>query len=275
LEKQKTYDEFAINVVVVDNDPLKSAKPVFEKVIKNYKLELTYYHEAERSISLARNKCIRQANGNYIAFIDDDEFPCDTWLQQLLQSITKNSADGILGPVEPFFDEETPKWLQKSDLLNRDSLSTGDLIRNSRYTRTGNVLFRTEIFNDMDAPFDPKYGKIGGGDVEFFERMLKQNKKFIWCNEAVVYEHIEAKRRKKSYYIKRALTRGLTNSMKYSFFNMGTLKSLVAIPVYLSFIPFTFFLGQHILIKYTVKLCDHLGKILGYFGLKIVKERPY
>jgi glycosyltransferase involved in cell wall biosynthesis len=275
LEKQNTNGEFEFEVVVVDNDPMQSGKPVFQRIKNESKLSISYYHEPERSISLARNKCITLANGNFIAFIDDDEFPSEKWLQLLFYTMIRESADGVLGPVEPFYDNETPKWLKKSNLLNRDRLKTGEIIRHPKYTRTGNVIFKRDIFDDIKVPFDPKYGKIGGGDVEFFERMLVRKKRFAWCNEAVVYEHIEAKRRKRAYYIKRAFTRGLTNSMKYPFLSIGTLKSLVAIPFYLLVVPFSFFLGQHTLIKYAVKICDHIGKILGYLRVKIVKERPY
>ena len=275
LENQITEESLRFNVVVVDNDPEVSAKYVIEQIKNKIQLSLEYYQEPERSISLARNKCIREADGKYIAFIDDDEFPEDTWLQQLFNAIENYSADGVLGPVEPYFDEKIPVWLKKSDLLKRSRFHTGYQIKNSKYTRTGNVIFKRNIFNGLRVPFDPKYGKAGGGDVEFFHRMLECGKKFIWCDEAIVYENIEEKRRGKKYYLERAFTRGLKTSMIFPFFSISTLKSLIAIPAYICIVPFTVFLGQHVFMKYSVKLCDHLGKILAYLGVKIVKERPY
>ncbi len=275
LEGQITEEFLRFNVVIVDNDPEISAKDIVTQIIDKTKLSLKYYHEPDRGISSARNKSIKEADGKYIVFIDDDEFPDNTWLQQLFNAIEKYSADGVLGPVEPYYDEKTPEWLSNSDLLKRSRFHTGYLIKNSRYTRTGNVIFNRNIFKNMKAPFDPKYGKIGGGDVEFFQRMLKRDKTFVWCDEAIVYEFIEEKRRTKMYYIKRAFTRGLTNSMKSPFFSIGTFKSLAAIPIYTLIAPVSVLFGQHISIKYSVKLCDHLGKILGYLGVKIVKERPY
>lgn len=275
LEKQITDGLIRFTVVIVDNDPDKSAETTVKKIKNESQLNIEFYRVPERSISLARNKCITEADGKYIVFIDDDEFPTKIWLQQLLDTIVNYAADGVLGPVEPFYDEEIPDWLRKSNLLKRDRFHTGYIIRNSKYTRTGNVIFNRNIFNNMEAPFDPKYGRIGGGDVEFFQRMIERGKKFVWCEEAVVYENIEPKRRKKIYYIKRAFTRGVTNSMKFSFFSIGTFKSLAAIPIYTGILPILLLFGQHIFIRYSVKLCDHLGKILGYFGVKIVKERPY
>lgn len=275
FEKLSIPEPLEFEVVFVDNDPMRSAETTVTEIQKKSKLNIVYSHESERSISHARNKSIQEARGTYIAFIDDDEFPTESWLKELYTAIEKYDVDGVLGPVEPFYDENAPTWLKKSGLLNRERLETGHSITNSRYTRTGNVIFRSDIFDNMATPFDPKFGIIGGGDVEFFERMLAVGKKFVWCDDAVVYEHIEDKRRNKLYYIKRAFTRGLTNSIKYSFFSFGTIKSIVAIPIYCAILPVAALFGQHHAIKYSVKLCDHLGKILGYLKVKVVKERPY
>jgi glycosyltransferase involved in cell wall biosynthesis len=275
LEKQFIPEKFDFEVIFVDNDPFKHAEATVAELQKKSKLKIIYAHESRRSISHARNRSIKEANGAFIVFIDDDEFPTDTWLMELHSAIVKYDADGVLGPVEAYYDEASPIWLKKSGLLNRERFATGNKIINPKYTRTGNVIFKRDIFDNLEAPFDPKYGIIGGGDVEFFERMLAINKKFVWCDSAIVYELIEEKRRKKLYYIKRAFTRGLTNSIKYSFFRFGTLKSIFAIPIYIVILPFASLFGQHYYIKYSVKLCDHLGKILGYLRVKIVKERPY
>lgn len=275
LEKLAMPESLKFEVVFVDNAPERHAEAIISQLQKKSKINIIYAHESKRSISHARNRSIKEANGAYIAFIDDDEFPTESWLKELYSTLIKYDMDGVLGPVEAYYDEDSPKWLKKSGLLNRERFSTGYRIINSKYTRTGNVLFKRDIFDNMETPFDPKYGIIGGGDVEFFERMLAIGKKFVWCDDAVVYEHIEKQRRNKRYYIKRAFTRGLANSVKYSLFSLGTIKSIVAIPLYILILPFTTLFGQHNSVKFSVKLCDHLGKILGYLKIRVVKERPY
>jgi glycosyltransferase involved in cell wall biosynthesis len=275
LSNQTTDNQFKFEVVIVDNDPSKSGEPIFREFKSNSTLDVFYDFEPERSISLARNRSIKNAKGDYIAFIDDDEFPKNDWLLQMLKCLKHNDVDGVLGPVNPYIDENVPKWLEKSGLIHRRRFETGYILKNSSHTRTGNVLLKSALVKNEETPFDPKYGKIGGGDVDFFHRMMKRNKVFIWCDDAIVYEFISPDRREKKYYLKRSFTRGVTNSWKVSFLSTSTLKSFIAIPSYALIIPFCAVLGQHLLMKYTVKFCDHFGKLIGYAGIKLVKERPY
>ena len=65
--------------------------------------------------------------------------------------LTSAHADGVLGPVKPHFDGEAPAWLVKSGLLERSGLTTGEIISDCMYTRTGNVLIRKSVFTDTGA----------------------------------------------------------------------------------------------------------------------------
>ena len=66
---------YDFEIIVVDNDKLGSAKEVVESFAKGVKQQVTYLIESEQNISLARNKAVAAANGELIAFIDDDETP--------------------------------------------------------------------------------------------------------------------------------------------------------------------------------------------------------
>ena len=76
LEKQET-DGFTFSVVVADNDEGRSAEPVVLEFSAQSAIPVTYCMESEQNISLARNRAIANASGDFIAFIDDDEFPAN------------------------------------------------------------------------------------------------------------------------------------------------------------------------------------------------------
>lgn len=275
LETLRTDDFFTYSAVIVDNDPDGSAEPVIASLQETIRLRTDYHHEPRRSISYARNRCVQEATGEYLAFIDDDEFPEEDWLFRMFLALKDYHAAGVLGPVRPFFEMGTPKWLPPSGLLDRKSFRTGQIIPSAKDTRTGNVLFFRHLFEAPDAQFDPKYGLSGGGDAEFFGRMMAKGMIFIWCNEGVVYEHVPPERQSLVYYLKRAFTRGMTEGWHYSFSSPNTLRSFVAVPLYILVLPIFLILGQHLFIRYLVKCCDHLGKILQYFGVQLVSVRPY
>jgi len=275
LQDQVTENLFTYSAIVIDNDVSQSGRNIITDWEKKSKIRMDYYCEPEQNIALARNKAVENAKGNFIAFIDDDECPNDNWLINLFRTQNQYQVTGVLGPVKPYFETEPPKWIIKGRICERPSFVTGTIIKDLRIMRTGNVLLDRSIFKNGKNLFDQQYGKTGGEDIDFFHRMLKQGFRFIWCNEACVYENVPPERFEKSYYLKRALMRGVVNSKRITLFSTSTLKSLVASLFYTMFLPLFFLLGQHIFMKYLIKDCDHIGKLLGLCGIYLIRERPF
>ncbi len=274
LQNQITNQLFTYSIVVVDNDHTQSAKSIVASSIEESLIDIEYYSEPEQNIALARNKAVDNAKGNFIAFIDDDEFPTPAWLLNLYNAYNDFNADGILGPVMPHFVEGVPNWIIKGKFCERLSHETG-VVLHWGHTRTGNVLFSKNIFLDKNNRFASEFGRTGGEDVDFFKRMLKKGKSFVWCNEAPVYEKVPPERLKRAYFLKRALLRGSVNSRNESLSISHILKSVIAFSVYTLALPFFFLIGQHLFMKYLIKDCDHVGLLLGVCGINIVKERNF
>lgn len=262
-------------MVVVDNDKNGSARPAVESFRGRSSMDVRYFVEPEQNISLARNRAVAEATGKYLAFIDDDEFPEETWLHNLYATCIRCRADCVLGPVEPRFETVPPGWLVKGKLCERDHFETGTPIRSPHYTRTGNVLILRELCTRRKGPFDPGRGRSGGEDHEFFEWMLEEGHSVFWCNEAAVWESVPPERMKRSYFLNRALLRGSLHAKEGRVLSLDTAKSLVAVGLYGAALPFLSVIGQHLLMKYLVKSCDHLGKLLGLCGIELVTERTF
>jgi glycosyltransferase involved in cell wall biosynthesis len=272
LQDQKTDELFNYSVVVVDNDHTQSAKSTVFEVQKKSSIAIEYYVEPQQNISLARNKAVQNANADFVAFIDDDEFPVDNWLLNLFKTLNDFNASGVLGPVKPYFETAPPQWIIKGKLFERPSHKTG-LALNWRDTRTGNVLFRKSIFNESDNFFYPEFGRTGGGDRDFFRRMIEKGKTFVWCDEALVYETVLLQRFKRTYFIKLALLRGKVSLTYPSFKPLDISKSIIAFLIYSLALPFLFLLGHHLFMKYLIKDSHHIGKLIAACGIDIINER--
>ena len=271
LQAQQTNGRFDYSVVVADNDPAESARPLVAEVAEASGLPIAYCVEPVKNIALVRNRAISAATGNWIAFIDDDEFPVPEWLRCLYQACLDHHAQGVLGPVRPHFDEAPPAWVPKCGLFDRPEHATG-FVMSWRESRTGNVLFRREILPADEAPFSLEYPN-GGEDQDFFRRMMDRGHRFVWCNEAVAYETVPPIRWDKKVMMRRALLRG-KNTLRHSRgFPWGVLKSALIAPIYALLLPFLAIAGTHLFMRYLIKLCDHLGKILAAIGLNRVHER--
>jgi succinoglycan biosynthesis protein ExoM len=271
LTQQETDGIFTYSIVVADNDGARSAKPLVSEFAATTKIPVRYCVQPEQNISLTRNVAIENSTGNFIAFIDDDEFPIKRWLVTLLKACNKYDVDGVLGPVKCHFDEQAPQWVIKGKFYERPTYPTGFVI-DWRKGRTGNVLLKRRILDGIDQPFSREFHR--SGDQDFFRRMIEKGHKFIWCDEAQAFEVVPPTRWTRSFMLKRALLRGTINmqhptSAKFA----GVAKSAVAVPVYAVALPFALLLGQHRFMNILVRMFDHLGKLLTFVGLKPVKSQ--
>ena len=139
--------------------------------------------------------------------------------------------------------------------------------------RTGNVLLKSAIVQNLHPIFSPEFG-TGGSDLDFFRRMIAAGHKFVWCNEAVVYEHVPPSRWDRGNLLRRALLRGQNAARHNENRNVSSIsKSIAAVIIYGAALPVLQVRGHHFFMKYLVKLCDHAGKLLAVCGLKPIKQR--
>jgi glycosyltransferase involved in cell wall biosynthesis len=271
LENQKTDNLFNYSVVIVDNDNAQSAKLPVAQFEQHSEFSIDYFVQPEQNIALTRNKTIENSHGDFIGFIDDDEFPVDNWLLEHFKAIHKYNADGMLGPVLPDYEHTPPGWVLKGRFFVRPSLKSGVILRWNE-TRTGNALLKRNLFKGSSQWFDPLYGS-GGEDQEFFRNEIDKGHVFVWNNEAPVYETVPPVRWKRTFMIKKALLRGQVVYETHSNRVYEISKSLLAILVYTLSMPFSLLCGYHLFMTCLIKNCDHIGKILAAFGIKIVKQK--
>lgn len=266
---QETNGLFTYSIVVADNDHLRSAEPVVASFGKSSPISIKYCVEPQQNIALARNKAIGNATGDFIAFIDDDEFPTPGWLVTLFTTCNAYGVDGVLGPVKPHFDQEPPRWVVDGKFYDRLSYPTGFVI-DGKKGRTGNVLLKKQIFAGLELPFRPEF--LTGEDQDFFRRMIEKRYVFIWCDEAVAYEVVPPVRWKRGFMLKRALLRGANSLLHPTFRSIDVVKSLIAVPAYTAALPLALVLGQGKFMTYSVKLFDHLGRLLALLGIRSVRK---
>lgn len=269
LVQQQTDGGLIFSIVVADNDKEQSAEQVVKDFHAVNDIKIVYCVEPEQNIALARNKAIENAVGDYIAFIDDDEMPAKDWLLAMLKTLVDHKADGVLGPVRPFFDIKPSDWIINGGFCERPEYPTG-LELNWRQSRTGNVVFRRAILGSLTIPFQAEFGN-GGEDQDFFKRLIEDGHKFVWCNEAPVYEVVPPERCTRKYMLKRALLRGQNEKLLLNWRSIS--KSMIAVPLYLLILSVVWLKGEHEFMKYSIRLFDHLGKLLVAVGINPVKGR--
>jgi succinoglycan biosynthesis protein ExoM len=263
LRALETEDLFDYSIVVVDNDHDETARATVCDFARTAPVKVVYGVEPEQNISLARNKALELAAGDFVAWIDDDEFPEPNWLLNFYKTLDQSNSDGALGPVEPVFESTPPSWILKGKFFEkRRCRITGSKLKWNQ-TSTANALVRRDLFKELTEPFRRQFTS-GCEDVDFFKRMMEYGHSFLWCNEAVVHEIIPETRCRRLYLFRRALLRGQNN--RHFADVESVVKSLIALPLYLMMLPFLFVMGQHFFMRYLIKVGDHAGNLLGCAG---------
>jgi len=272
---QDTDPDFTWELVVVDNDELRSARTLVQDLRASGKGKIIYDYEPIKNIALARNRTVRNASGDLIAFIDDDEFPAKDWLRTMYRCMLENEAEGVLGPVLPDFPAGTPEWLPKSGLCDRPRNITGSPLR-AKDLRTGNALLDAKVFREDQRWFDPPLGITGGSDGVFLWRQIQKGRRFVWCDEGLVFETVPEERWPAEFYLRRKFRIGsAAGGMYRSKGNVkAVLKSVLQLFGYSVALPFTAFAGQHVWMRILTRIWFHAGCLLSFFGLTHVPNKP-
>lgn len=276
---QRTEGLFTLSIAVVDNDEAGSARTVIERLGGAFTVPICYAIEPTRNFALVRNRAVSLASADFMAFVDDDEIPQEDWLLRMLATLRESNADAVLGPVRPYFERTPPSWIARSRVCERRTYPTGTALHWDQ-TRTGNVLLRSSVITEGNIRFDPAYGS-GGEDVDFFRRAALGGMRFVWCEEAPVYELVPESRLRRSYHLKRALLQGRV-SFGYSTEGLSlaekagvAMKALTAVVIYTAALPVLFLLGDHLGMKYLIKDCHHISRLWAMLGFSRAVERKF
>ena len=269
LEKQITENTFTFSVVIVDNDKLRSAEKTVKEIEKSALFPITYLCEPEQNIAIARNMALENSDGQFIAFIDDDEYPVPRWLWYLHSACVEHGVDGALGPVLPHFGESAPKWIREGNVFERRAFRTGTMVHWD-YMRSGNVMFGKHVFENPTHRFRREYGRSGGEDGDFFRRVCENGVRFVWSQDAAVYEAVTPERCLVSYHLRRAIRIGGLNgefARRVLFAGAKRLPKNAALLLgSLLAMPVSLFLKKHIRVRVLVKFVYEAGWTMGLLG---------
>lgn len=100
----QTYADFEF--VIVDNGSSDASGAIADKYARSDS-RIRVIHRDRGSIGAGRNTALDAANGEYIAFIDDDDWAEPDFLEFLLKLLEENDADiSICGAAGKAFDEK-------------------------------------------------------------------------------------------------------------------------------------------------------------------------
>ena len=254
----KTEGRFTLSLAIADNDVEGSARSVVEAFRRDHALQVKYGIELRHGIAYCRNAVVAMADGDYLAFVDDDEYVVSNWLLHLFTACRSFAVDGVLGPVKNTFDHSPPRWLQRCDLLERSIQPTGASVVWTE-ARTGNVLLRAVVAKSESEPFRVVFSR--GEDQDFFRRKIDAGFQFCWSAEALAWEVVPSERWTRRYYLRRAVENGRISKLLSPCSAGSIAKSILALLVYAGMLPLRVVQGEHRVMDLLIRACFHLGRL--------------
>ena len=146
----QTYQDFEI-IVVDDNNPGTDERTELEKKMRKFeKNPKIHYiqHDKNRNGAVARNTGIKNAKGDYIAFLDDDDFYIQDRLETLYKVLEQNKqydaaySDTVIinakGEIVEIVEAKEYGDISKKMLLKETTIGTGS-----------NLFFRAKALKDI------------------------------------------------------------------------------------------------------------------------------
>jgi succinoglycan biosynthesis protein ExoM len=205
LSVQEGCDALKIRVVVADNAVNPGARALVDAMARELTLDLTYVHAPANNISIARNACLDAGEGEWLAFLDDDEIASPEWLSGLMTEAKNGPWDAVLGPVQAVYSPSAPDWVRAGSfhstrpVIVRGQIETG---------YTGNVLIRRAAIEGLK--FRTELGRSGGEDEDFFNRLREKGGRIGFAPAAVAYETVPPSRATLRWLLRRSFRAGQT-----------------------------------------------------------------
>jgi GT2 family glycosyltransferase len=184
-----------LEIIVVDDGSIPPVKLDF----RSDRLRLIRLDQ-EIGVSSARNFGVKTAQGDYIAFMDDDAIADYQWLKKIRMGF--ETAQIVGGQIKPLFIVPPPDWWTQEDF----GVCAGVGNISSKDFHGCNMAVKADVFATVGF-FNPNLGRKNGKllsleENDFFERSKQKGFIFEFVEAAVVTHKVPAKRMTFNYILR-------------------------------------------------------------------------
>jgi GT2 family glycosyltransferase len=187
-----------VQVLVIDNAPSDDRAA---RIVAGYR-SVIYIREPKPGLDFARNRALREASADLVAFLDDDVVVDCCWLEGLCEAAAENpDAGAFTGPVLPL-ELETRAQILFEQIggfgRNFDRVRFGSLLPDTPTYPCGagmfgagcNMVFRRRVLLELggfDDALDSGAPLPGGGDLDMFYRVVRAGYPLVREPKLLVY----------------------------------------------------------------------------------------
>ncbi len=177
--KKINYPTSKYEIIVSDNGSSDNTL----RIVEQYKVKVVFETSVQSSYA-ARNKGIKEAKGELVAFTDADCSVSENWLRGLVKYADDKSFGCFAGEIEAYKPITlVEKFSERIGLLSQKGAISG--YQYLPYAQTANAAYRKDVLDKIGG-FNPDF--ISGGDGDIAWRMQKElGLKIKFIPEATVF----------------------------------------------------------------------------------------
>ena len=165
-----------IEIIIVNDGSLDRSEEIIEKYVKDNPTKIKYYEKKNGGLSSARNYGLEYATGEYITFLDSDDYVETNMYEEMYNLAKEENAD----MVECDFIWEW-EYGKKIFDTRREYKTKEEMMRKPRVV-AWNKIYKRESINKIRFPEGLIYE-----DMEFFYKLLPNLNKISYINKYFVH----------------------------------------------------------------------------------------
>lgn len=238
LDRQ-TISREEFEVLVVDNGSTDDTVEVVSQWLLSGGVH--YFYEETPGLSRARNRGWSEAQGKWVAYLDDDAVAAPRWISGFFSSIElfgpKISCMG--GPIGLVWPTSVPEWLPSSQRGFLGELDWGSLPRvlsDDEWIGGGNSIYKREVLQTLGG-FPDALGRKGENLLsceEIYLRKKIHTSGFLcaYSPQSLIWHYVHPDRLTKKWFLERSYWQGVSLAKMDSLLDPGRNFAIVSRSVF-------------------------------------------
>ena len=173
----QTFSDFEV-ILVDDGSPDQCGKICDDYVEQDSRIKVI--HKANGGLSSARNAGLNTAIGEYVIFVDSDDYWDDnTALEHIQNNLTETKADLLIFPAKRFYEDENKFTNILNIKVDRNKIINQNTEQAIKYMLENNI-YRAAAWNKV-----VKKKIIDSHNMRFKDGYLSED--MDWCGDLLMY----------------------------------------------------------------------------------------
>lgn len=181
LESIKSQLSIESELIVIDDSSTDNTFKIIEKELCDLS-NCSYYSINHSGISNSRNFGLEKAKGNYIMFVDGDDYIIENSLNKIIEYLKLSNFDLTLFNTVKYFDSRNYFEIEKLSLQSGQCLSEQDLINNKVCARPWRFIYKRNVLKNNSILFPEN---LVYEDEEWVPKVIYYSKCINFLNEYV------------------------------------------------------------------------------------------